>query len=731
MGIYLDWDVESDEGNQQIGEDPRVLAERKRRARRLKLGVAAGLILLIIGGIVAGVRITQVAHWRREMLTATVEAEMLALRIGDRREFLQGQMNEDAWRAVQRRTFDEFQAIAPRVQMPGEILEMEITRYEARVEVREIIDGEDAVGVWMYEYTDKGWRHVESPAEPWGRQYQISSMGTEFVFFGLDSELAAEVQQLFNEWYVAGTVMTGSDHFPVSQVKIEPSQEAQLGWEDRQRSILIIPSERPDGTPITTLDSVTRQQIALMVAEAWTQALLGSEPRVGGWVRDETLAALRHEFDPLSPPSAILGPLSEAFGSDLMPLFVAQIRDRHPAAQSLRFAMTAAAPPDLSGEALEQYTLNYVKAAIAFQQQSAVGSYGNLDTATQMAFYDWESDQAGQYPVYSYAYLNPTADLETIEVLGVQQFGEVLWAEMQFTSRSMIVDGGRTDLVELRMYVPFRMVDGCWVMATSMQDADWGAYGEAQGQYVTLGYHALDDALVATLLSDLDRVYAQTAADFGLAEPPRILLQVRPTLFHNLPPTAGDEPRTIQPIIASPHLSACGASTTWRDCVYYQAVNQISLEVLAYQLGKPANSYYYFYYPETPVERGLLYWELQRNGSDWDHGLAEGLGSGDRAVAHVPTGLAELWPQPLYYSNDAATDHAWIMALEVLYDVLEDQYGIEAIHALIRTLPEVGSIEDWLTQSLDLSIAEIEPLWRERYQQRLWEAGYPVQITGG
>lgn len=113
MGVNLDWDIESDAGEHHWIEDPAEAAAHQRAAQRRQR-------VLLMAAILAGARLYQVDRWRREMLIATVETEALALRIGDRREFMQAQDSHEAWREVQRRAFDDFRAIAPRVQIPGD-----------------------------------------------------------------------------------------------------------------------------------------------------------------------------------------------------------------------------------------------------------------------------------------------------------------------------------------------------------------------------------------------------------------------------------------------------------------------------------------------------------------------------------------------------------------------------------------------------------------------------------
>src|SRR5688500_16431870 len=121
MGIQLDWEVESDSGNSAVAEDAAVIAAEKRRAK-LNRGVLIVLaVILTIGGAIAAYRAKIVRDEKLRVLHLTVEAETLALRIGDIDKFMSLQGPADDWRAEQRAHFDQMVA-EPDVLVDGTIL---------------------------------------------------------------------------------------------------------------------------------------------------------------------------------------------------------------------------------------------------------------------------------------------------------------------------------------------------------------------------------------------------------------------------------------------------------------------------------------------------------------------------------------------------------------------------------------------------------------------------------
>ena len=71
---------------------------------------------------------------------------------------------------------------------------------EARVTVREVIDDQMLEAVWIYRYTDQGWRHIASEGQPWDRltrrttTFDVSYEAMDAVY--VDATLA-----ILNRWW--------------------------------------------------------------------------------------------------------------------------------------------------------------------------------------------------------------------------------------------------------------------------------------------------------------------------------------------------------------------------------------------------------------------------------------------------------------------------------------------------------------------------------------------------
>jgi len=89
MGINMDWEIEAEQSRVSTTGEDKEAARRRRLARVRLLGFI--LILLLVAGAVVGavaLRLRQVDEQTEQALRATVDAEIAALRIGDRATFL-------------------------------------------------------------------------------------------------------------------------------------------------------------------------------------------------------------------------------------------------------------------------------------------------------------------------------------------------------------------------------------------------------------------------------------------------------------------------------------------------------------------------------------------------------------------------------------------------------------------------------------------------------------------
>ena len=133
MSIKLDWEVESEGGWNEVGEDSDALKLRRQHIRRVRNSLIIVLIVMLaVGGIIA-YRLITVGRQVRIALESTVAAETSALRIGDREAYLAIQSDMGGWQRIQEQTFDRYQAEATQTEITGQIVQMDISADRAAI----------------------------------------------------------------------------------------------------------------------------------------------------------------------------------------------------------------------------------------------------------------------------------------------------------------------------------------------------------------------------------------------------------------------------------------------------------------------------------------------------------------------------------------------------------------------------------------------------------------------
>ncbi len=713
MGIELDWQVEATDGHEQVGEDPAVVSARERRSRRWRrVLIAIGVILTAVG-LTAGLRYEQVQRARREMLIATVESEALALRIGDLQAFMRRQGDDEIWQGQQMRLFREFQALSPAVQIPGEILTLRIAGNEAQVTVRELVDGQPTEGAWLYEYTDKGWRHVGSLQEPWSQNHTRVTDGFVFLYKRPSEPLVDALEAVLAQWRSEVIALMGDGDLPTLQVWIEARSDP-ADWLDSEQRILVIPGNRTGGEPIITLDDPLRARLAEVLAARWAGTLVeGMSNRASDrWLRNEVGMLLRHRLDPDAPPAPVLEPLIRAFGPDLMPELMGLLDEETFADHALPLAMSASAPRGLSDEQLTGYLTYMLEAETGLRGYLSDQYPGETASRRVQAIFTDGSGlhQPGDAIESFLMSFGPGASSWEVQIS--HRSGDELWAYALGTYEVPAMNGKMIP-VEVVGLVPFREVNGYWVRAGALTADDWGAVVEERGERIVLRYHELDRSFVAGSLPDLEATYRQVAADFGLADPPTIQLTVM-SEFGQAGPAVDED--TLDLRIVSPLLMPCVGEGI-RACTDAQRtlVRYVLSYILDGQSGRHEPDY-----PRTPMQNAISNWEMERLGIDnydWYMALmAAGM------PLTPPERMEDLW---LSYDNrvNPSEPDVWLRDLGVraLLDVLVENYGSEAIPLLFEHLDSSNSLAEWLDSSLGITPDEIEPVWRSRYRIVLTE----------
>lgn len=257
MGIQLDWNIESDRGKQgKHSEDPQ--RKRSRRLALFRLLLAVVVLLLIIGAVIFLIadRLRIVDEQIAQLLRDTVEAEVAALRLGDRSAYLDLQRSAtDDWLRAQEIEFAEYQQLklTSDIQLVGQVTDVEVDGQRGRAQVQEIIDGVPYTRTWFYwRYNDLvvdgrtvagGWRHVPPDYTFWGEPDQIEGDGFVVRYREVDEPVAQALSDQLARWLEAGCSLLDCTGLPMITVDVIISSAQDIGWsQDTESWQLLVPS---------------------------------------------------------------------------------------------------------------------------------------------------------------------------------------------------------------------------------------------------------------------------------------------------------------------------------------------------------------------------------------------------------------------------------------------------------------------------------------------------------
>jgi hypothetical protein len=680
---------------------------------RLRRNLIASVVL--VAALTAGLvwRARDVEKQRRTALEGVVEAEALALRLGDENKFMLYQGPVEQWRTQQRRRFDKFQQSSVEIMVSGEIAGMDVSGDEARVEVRVLINGTTDSAVWLYEYTQNGWRHVATESEPWTPTPHETEFFT-YSYYSDSAALAHSVDSLLQAWWRKADQrvhLIGKP--PHVEVSFDPDAES-MEWGDDTYTHLIIPTRSGDGTPITALDADDLTTLAQLAAQYWVDtATNGNLEGYDQWATDELHLWFAHEFEPsLMPASPLFDPLMQIFGSNLISGFTREVRDDDdmPTHVALRQAMIDNAPDDLEGEELRQYAFAYLRAEAALSQH-----FLQTETADRPGarfgtiFMDRERDSSERMVQLN---LIEGLDTSSLEILDTVIFGDVLWVRASYLYGYSWT--GQTLTERVIMFIPFRKNDGYWVHTWAMPK-DWGERQVEAGELLSLEYYALDAPFASGLQPELEALYGVLADDFGIEAPSSITAKVEMDFFNNRDIFEA----AIVPIAPSPHAFIVPADLDERDYVRYSLETALIYGIFSYQMGSEP-------YPELgPLSSALIDWEVQRRTDTYGDVLPWTAMEPVKGAA-VPMTLDDLWGGQLAWSDesDQFTLVAKVNGSRILIEMLIERFGEDRFGEMVRALKDADNMNQWLEQSVGIMAHEIETEWWERFRTWLDDTGY-------
>jgi hypothetical protein len=715
MGIKLDWEVESEGGWSEIGEDPTEIAARQRRWRRWRtttIVVLGGSAL--IGAFVAA-RLYITGQQLRGDLEATIAAETTALRLSDREAFMVIQDSAAGWKDVQTATFDHYTSGGLPLEVTGQIIELEITDPHAHAVLRERLGGQDVQVVWFYEHFAGGWKHVSPDVSFWGNAAKKVTLHIDYYYYTKDEVFTESLSGRMNSWWESACrLLNCADQPPRMSVRIEPDPLLKVGQAEYDPSTLLIPSPLLGRSPLDgSLDPLLLNTLAGFMAEHWAATLVpldGSQSPDSDatWLRSEVSLWLRSQFAPDSGVVApVLGPLFDKYGQAAGSAFIARVR----AGESVQIVLN-----DLTGNTAQMPTVGMeTYFTQRLQSELELIRQGNAVEA-MLLFSDPQRDRTRELNYL--ASLGPSAD--RLQVVSTRSYAGLVWAETHIITHS---DSGQD--VTWVTYEPFRMLENRWVHTIPLI-AEWGEVKEDRRSTVIVRYYDLDSPSVAGLADTLEGLYTRTASDLGVGTDslPYIGVQIYipgPGLASNTRPVAtaaGAAAQIIQVNVTSPYGSIHTADQSASQFLADQTAYKMVLELVGY-LVHPVNI-------NSPLPAAIASVEARQLGlKTISYPPGSEIGDtmlnatyGDGTSKRPPRDIEELWATPDAFNTPGYRDY---LSAEALIEVLVEQFGAETLPALITNLPISASVEDWLMRSLNIHTRQIEAEWRIRAAIRISE----------
>ena len=695
MGVKLDWEVESEAGWSEVGEDAAVLEARRKRNRQLR-NLAATLIaigLVIAGGI--GWRLHQVGSQLRADLAITIDAETTALRTGNIEGFLAAQADLGTWKTFQKRTFNSYQELGQRVQVSGKITKMDITADQARVVIEETLDGDPYHVLWFYQHDERGWRHVPPSAAFWGDQATEKTLYFTFDYYQQDKPLVEVLKIRLNNWWGdACRAVSCTDYPPKPHVRIEPDPLAKLGWASYDSNTLIVPSPLLSRVPASgTYDPALYDSLADLIAKRWAeQTVKGhvSNPvrRTSdtAWAEDELATYLHHHFVGSAPASGFFDPLVTAYGESVITAFLDRLPNLE-SDQSILEAVQAIAGPEAVNQVDWSSYLGH-----RLHAEADLVARGFMTEAVLLYRDPNQQAQDGVIDV-------PTETLaisETIRVEALTHAGDVTWAEVHFKRANDPAAGEQVS------YEPYRVVEGRWVH-TIPQISDWGTEQAAYSPHIALHYYDLDAPWMNGLLPTLEQLYAQSAADFGIDPGSLQTVNVYISLGSgHLPGFAevvdqGSSEDSVGFVVLSPYVTVRTATIQPGDDIRASAARNIVADLVHQRVSPLAINH--------PFAVAFMTWELERYGIPKMEILQRFLSEQGRLSEQWPAaGSGDLAFVPPYKDEDYTSARA-------LIDVLVNRYSAQSIPLLMQNLPQSTDVNDWLNRSYGIMFEDVRADW--------------------
>ena len=448
MGVDLKWEIDAAEDQaRQVSE----AGSGRGRRRKLLLQL---LLLLFVCALIAGavyLRLQELERQQENLLRATVEAEVTALRLGDEQAFLNLQDSGDPpWQLAQQENFEAWQLRKLEGgNLPGgNIMALGLAAEQAWVQLRETIVGEPWLHTWHYRLTPEGWRHV-SAREGWrGPARTLHAENLRIEYDSLDEALAQALAPQLAAWLVRGCALLDCPATPQLTAHIQ-AQPGAPAWSPNAIWTLQLPSPWAQLTRADEpLDSALRDSLAQLLAGRLLNVRAGQPgpdwTQEASWLHSSATAWLVGRMQEQESGQRLLESLAANYDESAVARLISTLRPE--SSLTLFNVVTGTASPHEA--ALDWSDL------LAWQLQQEVERRLRGDREAFLALYDLRDGALGVLARARFAVGEFTGALsvDAVTLVSATESGPLLRADVRDSAASVPVH--------------FRLVDGRWLRAS-------------------------------------------------------------------------------------------------------------------------------------------------------------------------------------------------------------------------------------------------------------------------
>ncbi len=447
MGIEFKWDLDAANEQAHPGKVGR------RDTRRFLKRLARLAFLLLVLALVAGgfyLRLREVDTQEEDLLRASVETEITALRLGDLQAFQQMQESGDpAQQLFWRDLFDAWQLRKLESNARGgEVAALAISGEDAWVQVEEIIHGETWLHTWFYRRSGEGWQHV-SPQAGWrGHARSHRARGLRIDYEDIDAPLVTELAPQLESWLESGCRLLDCQVRPALNVQVLAQPGAPV-WSTADSWLLLLPS--PWTGPVRQGDAPDdglRAEVARLLSGRLLREIAGQPgpawSREARWLYASADAWLAGRLLQGDSGRHLLKSMSANYGDDAVTALVNGLEPT----STLELVARVTGVPDLHGAALDWRDL----LTWQLEEEAATRLAGDRDAF--LALYDLRDDALGVLARARFV------AGEFIAPLVVDEVAPIDASDGAALLRAQVRHAGGT------VAVFFRLVEGRWLRAS-------------------------------------------------------------------------------------------------------------------------------------------------------------------------------------------------------------------------------------------------------------------------